>query len=172
MKIINKPVLKLIIISLLFFLFSDCGSSKEINELSSQINCQKRIYFVWDDESNYAKYSKNGNFNNLVKRKNLNIKDLFISTIKRLNKKHEGEYIYSEYIGFPSDSVIYVKVKLEKVNWNMGFSKTIADMQMSFSTNEKELKLIGRSNGYSGEKCYLKSFEDATLQFIIANCGN
>ncbi|MBR9847315.1 MAG: hypothetical protein GYB35_14975 [Algicola sp.] len=172
MEFKNKSLIKKIFISFFFFALFNCKSTKEINELSSQINCKKKIYFVWDDESNYAKFDRTGNFNYLGKGKKPNLKEIFINTINDINKNYEGDYTYAEHRGFPSDSVIFVTVKLKKVIWDMGFSKVVTDMQLTYSTNENELGLIGSSFGYNGDKRYMKCFEDATLQFIIANCNN
>ncbi len=167
-----NPLFKNILIISSFFIFSNCSTTKEIKKLSSQINCSKKIYFVWDVESNYFKVEKTGNFNYLGKGKKRNHKEMFINTINKINKKYEGDYFYSEHQEFPSDSIILVSVKLEKIVWNMGFSKTIVDMQLTYTTNENQLGFIGQSVGFKGEKSYMQCFEDATLQFILANCNN
>lgn len=172
MEIKFTPLLKFVLIISSSFIFSNCGSTKGIKQLSSQINCSKKIYFIWDDKSNYFKTEKTGNFNYLVKGKKRNHKEIFINSINKINKKYKGDYLYSEHPGFPSDSVILVSVKLEKIVWNMGFSKIIVDMQLTYTTNGNHLGLIGQSIGFKGEKSYMQCFEDATLQFIIANCNN
>src|SRR5690606_6611757 len=152
-------------------LFSDCSSNKEIRKLSSQLDCSKRIYLVWDDESNLAKSEKIGNhkdsYASYWKVKKLNHKEIFIKSLKEFNEKHEGEYIYTENRGFPSDSIIQVSVRLEKIVWDMGFSKMITDLHLVYTTPNKELSLMGTSNGFRGEKSFLKCFEDANLQFLI-----
>ncbi len=162
--------------SYLFVIFLlGCKSNKEVRQLSSQVNCDKKVYFVWDNESNLAKFEKRGNYKDSYasfwKGKKLNYKDIFIVSISEINRKNKGNFIYTENPGFPSDSVIIVSVKLKKEVWNMGFSKLITDMQFVYSTNNKKFNIIGSSIGYKGEKRALNCFENANLKFLIANCN-
>lgn len=153
----------------------NCKSNKEIRQLSSTINCEKKVYFVWDDESNLAKLEKRGaykdSYASFWKGKKLNYKEIFIQSINELNRKHNGNFIYTENPGFPSDSVILVSVKLEKEIWNMGFSKLITEMQFVYFTHNQKFNVIGSSNGYKGDKRVLNCFESANLKFLISNCN-
>ncbi|WP_157492114.1 hypothetical protein [Mangrovimonas sp. ST2L15] len=173
LKVLYK---RIVLCFLIFILFSECGSSKEIKKLSTQLNCSKKICFVWDDNSNFVKYIKKGNhkdsYASFWKGKKLNHKEIFIKSVKEFNDKYEGEYFYSENYDFSKDSIIHVSVRLEKVIFNIGFSKLITDVRLVYSTPDKEVGLIGTSNGYKGEKLYLKCFEDANLQFLLSQCNN
>ncbi len=166
--------LKNVLLYLLVIVLYSCKSNKEIRQLSSQVNCTQKVYFVWDPESNFAKLEKIGahksDYASFGKGKRLDYKDIFIQSINELNKKYNGTFMYTESPDFPSDSVIVVRVKLEKEIRNMGYSKMITDMQLVYTTHNKELNLIGTSNGYKGTKRVLKCFESANLKFLIANC--
>lgn len=160
--------------ALLVILFSllGCKSHREIKKLESQIECKKTIYFIWDDESNVFKSEKRGNYKEGYTFRNIDIdyKELFIESIEKLNEDYEGTYIYGNS-AFPSDSVIKVRVKLEKLVWHLNFSKSKRDLQLLYSTPNKEFRFLGMSKRKK-HKAMLESFEHGNLQFILAACNN
>ncbi len=101
------------------------------------------------------------------KGKKLDYKQIFIESIEELN----GNYSYKENHGFPSESIIQVTVKLEKIIWNMNFSKLIKDTELTYSINGKNIRLLASSNT-RGEKGLKECFENANLQFIRTMCNN
>ncbi len=152
-----------------------CKSHSEIKKLSSQINCNNTVHFVWDNDGNLAKTEKRGmhkdSYATFFKGKKLDYKQIFIESVEELNGNYIGKYIYKENHGFPSDSIIQVTVKLEKIIWNMGFSKLVKDTQLSYSISNKDIELL-TSSSVRGGKGLKECFENANLQFIMAMCDN
>ncbi|WP_299214646.1 hypothetical protein [uncultured Aquimarina sp.] len=150
-----------------------CKSHKEIKKLASQVECKKTIYFIWDDESNVFQSEKRGNYKEGYTFRNIDIdyKELFIESIEKINNDYEGTYIYGKYSGFPSDSVIEVRVKLEKLVWHLNFSKSKRDLQLLYSTPNKDFQFLGKSKRKK-HKAMLESFEHGNLKFILAACNN
>lgn len=151
-----------------------CKSHKEIKKLSPQVNCNKTIYFIWDDESNVYKSEKRGNYIEGYSFRQIDIdyKEIFIESIEKLNEDYKGNYIYGKYSGFPSDSVIQVHVKLEKLVWRLNFSKSKRDLQLLYSTSDNDFQFLGKSNRNRSSKAMLESFKHSNLQFILATCNN
>ncbi|WP_435135245.1 hypothetical protein [Formosa sp. A9] len=160
------------LIIVLFSLLS-CKSHKEIKKLSSQIDCKKTIYFIWDDESNALQSQTTGNYKLGYTFRNIdiNLKELFIESVEKLNEDYKGTYIYGKYNGFPPDSIIQVRVKLEKLVWHLNYYKSKRDLQLVYSTSNEDFQFIGNSKRKK-QKAYLESFEHANLKFILATCNN
>lgn len=149
-----------------------CKSHQEIKNLSSQIDCKKTIYFIWDDESNVYKSEKRGNYKEgySFRYSDMDYKELFIESIEKLNEDYKGTYIYGKYSGFRPDSVIQVRVKLEKLVWHLNFSRSKRDLQLLYSTPNKDFRFLGNSNRKK-HKAMLESFKHGNLKFILATCN-
>jgi hypothetical protein len=152
-----------------------CKSHKETKALSSKLDCNKTIYFVWDPQGNTAPFEKRGTFKDsyasFFKGKSLDYKQIFIESVEKFNKKHKGQFLYKEYRGFTPDSVIQVTVELKKSVVYMGYARIIRDSELIYTTATQELQLLGSSNK-KGSKGLLECLEQTHLQFLTTCCDN
>ena len=152
-----------------------------MNKIYSQLNCNKTIHIVWDESNNFARIESVGTFKNdyvsfaITKGKKLNYKEAFKKSLEELNKKHKTKFVFKERHGFPSDSIIQVTIKIDKIIWNKGFSKAVMDNYLIYKTKEKNIQIIGKSKAQTyakAGKSLLQSFEHGNLLFLLSASEN
>ncbi|WP_338732143.1 hypothetical protein [Mangrovimonas cancribranchiae] len=170
-----KKIGLLIIVILLI----GCSSSRKMNKIKSQIDCNKTIHIVWDESSNLIRIESIGTYKNgyasFTKGKKLDYKETFKKSLEELNKKYKTKFIFRESHGFPSDSVIQVTIKIDQIVWNKGFRNATMDNYLTYQTTEKNIQITGRSKAQSyarAGKSLLQSFEHGNLLFLQAFCEN
>jgi len=156
-----------------------CSSNRKMNKLQSQLKCNKTIHIVWDESSTFIQIEAVGTFKNdyatFTKGKKLNLKEIFIQSLEGLNKEYKTKFILKKQLGFPSDSIIQVTVKIDKIVWNKGYSTAIMDNYLTYKIKGKNIQVMGKSKAQSyanSRKSLLQSFEHGNLLFLLAACDN
>jgi len=166
-------------ISIMIVLLIGCSSNRKMNKIISQLNCTKTIYITWDDSNDLSQIESVGTFKNdyasFTIGKRLNYKEIFIESIGELNKKHHTKFVLRDRPAFATDSIIQVKVKIDKIVWNKGFSKAIMDNHLIYQMRGQNISIMGKSKAQSyasARRSLLESFEHANLLFLLAACEN
>jgi len=177
----NILELKKIGIFIIALLFIGCSSdrNRNINKMKAQLNCNKTVYIVWDESNNLAGIEAVGTFKNdyatFTKGKRPNYKEIFIESLEALNKKQKTKFILKKNLVFPTDSIIQVTVKIDKIIWNKGYSKAAMDVYLIYKMRGNDIMLVGKGKAQSyvnARKNLLQSFEHGNLQFLLSVCKN
>jgi hypothetical protein len=91
-----------------------------MNKIKSQLN-NKTTHIIWDESNNFTRIESVEHLKNdyASKKEKLNYKETFIKSLEELKQK-----IYKirfKRHGFPSDSIIQVTIKIDKIIWNKGY---------------------------------------------------
>jgi len=167
-------------LSLISLVFISCSSSnRAIKSLKSQVTCDKIIHIVLDPENKFTRIESRGtsknNYISFSKSKRINYTSILKTSLEKINKKHKTRFIYKSNHGFPSDSIVQVTLKMDKIVWNKGFSKAQMEVLFTYSVNDQKFTIVGISKFQSIasiEKSILQCLEHSNLQFLIAYCEN
>lgn len=160
----------ILLFSIVNFLFS-CTSHKKVNKLASQLNCNKTIHFVFDDESKFAKIEYIGDhFGNS---EYPDYKRTFIESVEELDKESLAKMEYKDALGFPSDSIIQVTVRIEKIVWDFGFSSALMETELIYKLPDRNINIIGNNKVHmAGTKKgnLFKSLKHGNYMFLSIIC--
>lgn len=171
-KKLNKVALYLF--SGFFIFFCACSSHKKINRLAEQLECDKAYHFVFDDASNFTKIEYIGE-PTIGNSEYPNYKESFRKSIEQLNKSTSAKLVYKEAFGFPSDSIIQVRVRIEKIIWYIKKSSATMSTDLIYDINGKKIKITGDNTVHlAGTKTgnLYKSLKSGNLIFLNINCDN
>ncbi len=145
--------MKSIFVSLLFSgsVLLGCASHKRVNKLASELDCNKTIHFVFDRESKFAKVEYLGSpsgdspYPDYVKS--------FRASVEELDRDSKMKLRYKDALGFPSDSITQVTVKIERIVWGFKSSSALMEVELSYKMTDRKFNIIGNNKVYmSGTK--------------------
>ncbi len=134
---------------LLFLFFSflySCASHKIVDKNTAQLNCNKTIHFVFDDESKFAKIEYVGE--TLGNSEYPDYKKTFEKSVEELAEYSQANLEYKDALGFPSDSIIQVTVRIKKIVWNFGFSSALMETELIYKLPNRQINIIGNNKVY------------------------
>ncbi|QNK77768.1 hypothetical protein H7F37_01365 [Winogradskyella sp. PAMC22761] len=149
----------------------NCKSHKEINKLASTLECTKPIEFIFDKQSNAVKIEKVGP--SIGESKIPNYELTFIRAVNELNENMNTELKATQTLGFPSDSVLKVEVRIEKIIWDFRTTDAIMTTELNFKFEDKEIKTTGTNTTYvhGTKKGNLrKSLKSGIYEFLNIYC--
>lgn len=154
-SITNK--IKFCLICSITILLIGCASHKKVNKLASELNCKKPIHFAFDKESKFAKVEYKGAsgdtpYPDYIKS--------FKESVEELERDSNMKLLYKDALGFPSDSIIQVIVKIESIVWGVGNFAALMEVELSYKMPDRELNIIGNN----------KVFMSATKKGNIYKC--
>jgi hypothetical protein len=167
---LNIKILKILLISSLTIL--SCKSHKEINRLASEIKCDKSIELIFDKQSNIVKIEKVGP--NIGESKIPDYERSFNKAVDELNVNMDIELKVTRAIGFPSDSIVKVKVRIERIVWEFRDTNAIMNTDLVFKLENKEIKTTGTNTTYfHGTKKgnLFKSLKSGIYKFLNIYCN-
>jgi hypothetical protein len=161
-----------LLLSLSIVLITSCSSHKKINKLASKLSCNKSIEFIFDKQSNYVKIVKTGP--NIGESKIPDYESTFIAAVAELQKSMNTKLSVENSIGFPTDSVVRVLVKIEKIEWDFRLADAIMNTDINFKVQGKEFPITGTNTVYwhGTKKGNLhKSLKSGIYQFLSSYCN-
>jgi len=160
---------------LLFFLIVpiivSCASHKKVNKLTSQLNCNKTVHFVFDEASNFVKIEYKGE--HIGKSKYPDYKKTFRESVEELNRNSQATLINKEAIGIPMDSITQVSVRIEKIVWDFNFSSALMEAELVYTMSGQKINIIGNNKVFmAGTKkgSLLKSLKHGNYIFLTILC--
>ncbi len=159
------------ILLILSTLILSCKSHKEINRLAYELKCDKTIEFIFDKQSNTVQIEKVGP--SIGESKIPNYELTFNQAVEELNENIKSEIKVTETIGFPTDSILKVKVKIDKIIWNFRTADAVMSTDIIFYFDNKEIKTTGTNTTYmhGTKKGNLrKSIKSGIYEFLKINC--
>ncbi|MEM6892480.1 MAG: hypothetical protein AAF554_02240 [Bacteroidota bacterium] len=173
MRKIKSPLFVFILNVIFLVLISGCGSHKKINSLAAEIDCQKTFHFTYNDASNKVPIDVTGPL--VGKLGEVNYKEAFIKSLKKLSKDTKMELSYKDKWGLPFDSIVQVTVSITNLQWNLKTSSGILYADLEYRTptgvinvvGENKLFLAGTNKGNlpkalkSGHYKFLKKYCDS-----------
>ncbi|MEP2299662.1 MAG: hypothetical protein ABJJ39_05550 [Kangiellaceae bacterium] len=158
---------------LLYIAFiTSCSSHKKINKLASELNCNKSIEFVFDKQSNLVKIVKTGP--SIGESKIPDYESTFVAAVEELQKSMNTKLNVENTFGFPTDSVVRVVVKIEKIEWNFRAADAIMNTEINFKVQNREFPITGTNTVYwhGTKKGNLhKSLKSGIYQFLSLYCN-
>lgn len=161
-----------LLLTLSIALITSCSSHKKINKLASELNCNKSIEFVFDEQSNFVKIVKTGP--NIGESKVPNYESTFVAAVKDLQKSTNNKLSVKNAFGFPTDSIVRVVVKIEKIQWNFRAADAIMYTDINFKAQSREYPITGTNKVYwhGTKKGNLhKSLKSGIYQFLRVYCS-
>ncbi|MEP3209744.1 MAG: hypothetical protein ABJN95_11165 [Maribacter sp.] len=140
--------------------------------MASQLNCNKTIHFVFDEESKFAKIEWKGDYISFGKAK-LDYKKAFRESIEELNMESNAKLKYKNALGFPSDSIIQVVVRIEKVVWGFGLSSALMETELVYKLPERKINIIGNNKVYMAgntKRNLFKTLKHGNYQLLSIIC--
>ncbi|WP_066219793.1 hypothetical protein [Formosa haliotis] len=168
----NKTLIKIIILS---FFFGACSSSKKIYSSAKKLDCDKKICFVFDRDSNFAPLTKNGD--HFGDSKFPDYESIFISSVMDFAENSKLDIENSAAVGIPTKSVDYVKIKIEKIDWTFTFFSAKMDVHLIYEINNQIIPLVGENHinifffGTKKGQLY-KSLLNGHYSFLQSYCYN
>ena len=160
------------LLSLSVVFITSCSSHKKINKLASNLNCNKSIAFIFDKQSNSVKIVKIGP--NIGESKIPDYESTFIAAVEELQKSMNTKLSVENALGFPTDSVLRVNVKIEKIEWNFRAADAKMNTDIIFKVQDKEFPITGTNTVYwhGTKKGNLhKSLKSGIYQFLSSYCN-
>ncbi len=154
------------------FLFTTCASHTKVNQWVSELNCDRTFHFSFDESSNMVKIEYRGE-ETVGNSEYPDYKMTFIESVQDLAKTSKMNLVYKDALGFPSDSIIKVNVKIKNIIWNIYNSKAIMEAELTYKLPDKEINIVGSNRVYlAGTKKgnLYKSLKHANFLFISAMC--
>lgn len=161
-----------LLLSLSIALIISCSSHKKINRLASELNCDKSIEFVFDEQSNFVKIVKAGP--NIGESKVPDYKSTFVAAVEDLQKSMNTKLRVKNAFGLPNDSIVRVVVKIEKIEWNFRAADAIMYTDINFKVQSREFPITGTNKVYwhGTKKGNLhKSLKSGIYQFLSVYCN-
>jgi len=140
--------------------------------MTSQLKCNKNIHFVFDEESKFAKIEWKGDYIAIGKTK-LNYKKAFRESIEELDIESQAKLEYKDALGFPSDSIIQVVVRIEKIDWGFGLSSALMETQLVYKLAERKINIIGNNKVYMAgntKRNLFKTLKHGNYQLLSIIC--
>lgn len=122
-----RPIFIMLVILLCI---TGCASHKKINRLARELDCNKNIHFVWDEAGNSVKIDRQGVV--IGNSPYPDYRKKFQESIEELNKHTSANLLYRRSQGFPSDSVLQVKVLIKDITWKWGFSSALMETEIQY----------------------------------------
>lgn len=123
-----------------------CASHKKINELAREIDCNKTIHFIWNEESNAVKIERKGYF--IGNSTYPDYKKTFQKSIEELNQHTTSNLVYKGFSGFPSDNVKTVKALIKNITWTFGVFSALMETEIIYQIDGKEINITGTNKVY------------------------
>lgn len=158
--------------SVFFVLLASCASHTQVNDWASELKCDKIFHFSFDESSNIVKIEYKG-VDPSGHSEYPDYKRTFIESVEDLAEASKMNLFYKDALGFPSDSIIKVKVKIRKIIWTFYNSKAIMETELTYKLPDREINLTGTNKVYLGgtKKGNLyKSLKHGNYLFISAMC--
>ena len=171
---ILKPILKRLIFFLLLvisFGFTGCASHKKINRLAQEMDCRKTILFLYDEAGDSVIMERKG-----FSAGNSPYPDYKLTmqkSIEELNKHTTANLLFRQSLGFPSDSVIQVKVLIKDITWTFGVWSALMETELIYQLDNKKIDITGENKVYlAGTKKgnLFKSLKDGHYQLLNYIC--
>jgi hypothetical protein len=160
----------LLLFSIIHSLFG-CASHKKVNKLASQLNCNKTIHFVFDDESKFVKIEYKGDYSGNSEYPDY--KMTFRESVEELDKESPANVEYRDALGFPSDSIIQVTVRIKKIVWDFGVSSALMETELVYKLSDRNMNIIGNNKVHmAGTKKgnLFKSLKHGNYIFLSVIC--
>ena len=153
-------------------LLISCASHTKVNNWASELNCNKTFHFSFDTSSNVVPIDYQG-VEPSGHSEFPDYKKTFIKSVEDLAEASKMNLFYRDALGFPSDSIIKVKVQIRKIIWTFYNSKAIMETELTYKLPNKKINLTGTNKVYLGgtkEGNLYKSLKHGNFMFISAMC--
>ena len=162
---------KILILLFATLFLIDCGSTKKLNKLSSQLKCEKSIEFIYDKQSDGVKVELVNQVHGKYDVPNYELE--FGNVINGFANNMNAELTVNDGFGFKLDSIHYVKMRIERIVLTFGELNTTLDTNILFQLKDKEFKITGNHSGYwetSTNSMFRKTLIDGVYQFLQMYC--
>ena len=166
------PKLKVFICSLIYLLLiAGCSSHKKVNQMASELNCNKSFYFSLNEDYKSVPIELNGPY--IGKADSVNYKEAFIKSINSLNEDYANELKYVQKFGLPENSVIQVKVSIKSIHWDFTHTTGTLISDLIYETPSRRINVVGKNKVYisgTNRGNLYKSMKDCNYQFLKEYC--
>lgn len=137
-----RAMIKNYLTCLITLVLLGCVSHKKVNKLASKLNCNKPVHFVFDKESKFVKVEYNGAYPGTTPYPD------YEESFKELERDSNMKLLNKDALGFPSDSIIQVTVKIESIVWGFTNSSALMEVELSYKMPDREFNIIGNNKVY------------------------
>jgi len=137
-----------LLLTLVVFFLNGCAPHTKINKLVAAIDCDKTIHFALDDNSRFAKIEYRGEHTGSSPNPDYRI--ALRAAVEELNKVSSANLVYKDALGFPSDSILPVTVKIEKIIWDFGTTAILMEAELIYKLPNREINLLANNKVFIG----------------------
>ncbi|WP_394747727.1 hypothetical protein [Spongiimicrobium salis] len=158
----------------LLFCFSACAPHRKINRLASKINCDSNFEFTLDPSSKAVRVTYTGEHYGYSEYPNYDI--TMRASIEDLAKDNpQLKIAYTDALGFPSDSIVKVNVKIVKILWHFKDSSASMEVDLVYELPDRKIHLVGNNKVFvAGTKKgnLFKALKHGNYQFLASYCSD